>query len=379
MSYVVIGCDINSGADHDWQNTVASALEEQGHETEKLQIAPNPFALYSYSSKASGKIGVYIIADGLFSIGDLYYGNTSFKYAYFLIRGDLGHTRMDSYEDFKNNPIAADADTRGEAAKLAGKTFPQMNEITKDKCLTVWGGTNPQEGAKNLIKAMGGDTGADGESSPGGTVKDALKKVVSKWDGDIEVKIIEDTVYVHKIPDPTTATLTIDEYNNALYDSVTVTDANPQTVNYLTGTYNGTPLSLKDEISIERFGEQKQELTEDFFTDIKTLDEAKKLFYREYYKLRRDSGRSVEVKINGDPAFKTGQWVRVYLPSYFIDDYMYISKTSHDTDATSTWQTSLTLVDYPPSFGAYVEETTTEEDMEDMELDETELDMEETT
>ena len=363
MSYVVIGCDINSGADHDWQNTIASELEKQGHETEKLAIAPNPFALYSYQSKAQGKIGVYIIADGLFSIGDLYYGNTSFKYAYFLIRGDLGHTRMDSYEDFKSNPIAADADTRGEAGKLAGKTFPQMNEITKSKCLTVWGGNSPKEGAKNLIKAMGGETTEDGESSPGGTVKDALKKIVSKWDGDIEVKIRDDTVYVNKIPDPTTATLSVDEYTNVLYDSVTVTDANPQTINYFTGNYNGNTLTLKDDISIERFGEQKMEATDDLFTDIKTLDEAKKVFYREWHKLRRDSGRSIELKINGDSNFRNGEWCRVYLPSYFIDDYMYISKTSHDTDATSTWQTSLTLVDYPPSFGAYVEETTPEEEV----------------
>ena len=366
MSYVVIGCDINSGADHDWQNTVASALEEQGHETEKLAIAPNPFAAYSYSSKASGKIGVYIIADGLFSIGDLYYGNTSFKYAYFLIRGDLGHSKMDSYEDFKNNPIAADADTRGEAGKLAGKTFPQMNEITKSKCLTVWGGTSPSEGAKNLIKAMGGKVDGGGESSPGGTVKDALKKVVSKWDGDIEVRIRDDTVYVRKIPDPTTATLTVDEYTNVLFDSVTITDANPQTINYFTATFNGDTLTLKDDLAIERFGEQKEEATDELFTDIKTLEEAKKTFYREWCKIRRDSGRSIEVKINGDSKFKTGEWCRVYLPSYFIDDYMYISKSSHDTDSSSTWNTGLTLVDYPPSFGAFVEETTTEEEEEEL-------------
>lgn len=54
MSTVIVGCDRNTSKDHDWQNTVAKQLEEQGHTTEKLEIAPNPFAAYSYSSKASG-------------------------------------------------------------------------------------------------------------------------------------------------------------------------------------------------------------------------------------------------------------------------------------------------------------------------------------
>ena len=31
---------------------------------------------------------------------------------------------------------------------------------------------------------------------------------------------------------------------------------------------------------------------------------------------------------------------------------MYISKCSHDEDANGPWTASLTLVDYPPSFGA---------------------------
>jgi hypothetical protein len=34
---------------------------------------------------------------------------------------------------------------------------------------------------------------------------------------------------------------------------------------------------------------------------------------------------------------------------------MYITKTSHEEDGTGNWLTGLTLVDYPPSFGAYKE------------------------
>ena len=38
---------------------------------------------------------------------------------------------------------------------------------------------------------------------------------------------------------------------------------------------------------------------------------------------------------------------------FFIDDYMYITRLSADEDGTGNWVTSLTLVDYPPSFGTF--------------------------
>ena len=87
------------------------------------------------------------------------------------------------------------------------------------------------------------------------------------------------------------------------------------------------------------------------------MKEAKAFLQREWNKIRRDDGRQVELKVNGHPRWKTGIWCRVYLPSFFIDDYMYISKTSNDEDGSNNWNTSITLVDYPPSFGTYEEES----------------------
>ena len=46
MAHVVIGCDNNNGKDHDFQNTVAKALEKQGHTVEKYPVGPN-FASYA--------------------------------------------------------------------------------------------------------------------------------------------------------------------------------------------------------------------------------------------------------------------------------------------------------------------------------------------
>lgn len=360
MSTIVLGCDVNQGNDAEWQNTVASALEKQGHTVEKLSIAPGPFASYSYGENGenpNGKIGVYIMADSLFSVADLAFGGTGFKYGYFIIRMDLGRPKMSQPEHFETSPIGNDADCTEICNRLTGKTYAQMNEVTKDKCQCTWG-RNPQEGANNLIKLMGGEVDSSNNSnkeSTGSSIKEALKKAVSKWDGDVEIRLIDDTVHVRKIPDPSTAKITIDEFNNAFYDSITVTDINKDTTNKLTLKFKDYELTIQDDTLIKRFGEKKDKIEAD--KDVKTLKEAKAFLQREWNKIRRDDGRQVELKVQGNTKWRTGIWCRVYLPSYFIDDYMYISKISNDEDGSNNWNTSITLVDYPPSFGAYEEET----------------------
>ena len=376
MSTVILGCDINNGNDSNFQNTVASALEKQGHTVEKLTIGPNYFASYSYSSQAKGKIGIFLIAAGLTALCDLYDGNTNFKYAYFGIRGDIGNG-IASMNDFKSKGIHKDhhGDCISKSCNtFNGKTFPEINEITKTKCQAVYGGT-PDEMAENLIKAMGGKTDSSStNTSAGSTIKESLKKAVSGWDGDVEIRIENDTVYVNKIKDPTKTKLVINEFENAQYDSITVTDINPQTTNKLTVNYKGYELTLQDDLLIKRFGENSETMEVDEF--VKTYDDAVSFLQRAWNKIRRDDGRQVELKVKGDIQWKTGVWARVYLPSFYIDDYMYVTRMSADEDGTSNWSTGLTLVDYPPSFGTYEEESTEEEDTED--TDETTVDEEAT-
>ena len=45
---VVLGCDSNGMNDAAFRDAVASKLESAGYTVEKLDIAPNPFASYSY-------------------------------------------------------------------------------------------------------------------------------------------------------------------------------------------------------------------------------------------------------------------------------------------------------------------------------------------
>lgn len=163
---VVLGCDRNGHDDSNYQSTVAGIIEQAGYTVEKLAIEPNAFASYSYdSSKAKGKIGIYLIAAGTYSIGDATYGNTSFDYNYFGIRPECSPNW--EVEDFDKKPIGSDADTRGGVTdKIAGKTFQEINDIVKERSMVVTG-KDATEMGNNLVAAMGGQV-QGGQSATGG-------------------------------------------------------------------------------------------------------------------------------------------------------------------------------------------------------------------
>ena len=224
-------------------------------------------------------------------------------------------------------------------------------------------GETPEELAKKILGGGSSSDEKDSGTSTATSIKESLKKAVSGWDGEVEIRLIDDTVYVNKIPDPTKSKLIVNEFENVQYDSVTVTDINPQTTNKLTLHYEDYDLTLSDETLIKRFGEVPLEIEPD--DTVKDYDTAVAFLQKSWNKIRRDDGRQVELKINGDMAFKVGQWVRAFLPSFYIDDYMYITRMSNDEDGSNNWSTGLTLVDYPPSFGAPQAEPEEEEEEEE--------------
>lgn len=347
MATIVLGCDTNGVNDAKCQNTVAKILEKAGNTVEKLSIGPNSFASYSYSKKAKGKVGVFLIASGITAIADLYDGNTNFKYAYFGIRGDLKQPRLSTMEEFNKSPISKDkhGDCISKSCnKLAGKTYPQMNEITKSKCIAVFG-TTCEELANNIVKAMGGETSSSSKSKSSGTIKQALCEVLYAWNGDAECYLQDDTIHIRRIPDPTTAKLSLVEGDNVLFESINVTDINPDTPNKLIVKWKDYQFVIKDEARIKRFGEVKKTIK----STNKTEKSATAFAYREWNKLLKDSGREFECRVDGNPEWRIGKWVRVYIPSFELDGYMYITRASHTDD--NDWSTSLTLVDYPPDLG----------------------------
>jgi len=361
---------------------LCKALKEKGHNASNGGVGSNTVQSHGQTSSANGQIGVFICGgvdiqvfwDFVQGIGS-YYHYKRFIYVY---ASDTATTdKWLTCNGAKNTPTvqAWDDNYSGGQGDAIGKTVDQYCNEHKDK---IWYACGPlgctfNDVIQNFLKGEGAGDSTDDtkkEGTSGSSIKDALKKAVSKWDGDVEVKIVDDTVYVNKIPDPSDTKLVIDEYNHSYYDSITVTDINQDTVNQLITNFGDYELTIKDDVLIKRFGLKPQRI--ELENTVKTLNDAKKALQREWNKIRRDDGRSVELKLTGNPNIKVGRWVRVYLPSYFIDDYMYISKASHDEDA-SEWNTSITLVDYPPSFGAYVEETK-ETETEDTDIDSTDTD-----
>lgn len=353
MATIVLGCDSNGVNDKQCRDTVAKLLEKEGHKVEKLSIGPGLFANASYSKKSKGKIGIFLIAAGTFSIADLYYGKTYFKYAYFGIRGDIPSQKAGREPGFSTLKIGKDPDCTSVCSKIAGLTFKQMNEKLKDKVHIV-GGSTPDEIGKNLVNAIGGstDSNSSSKSNSATSIKEALKDVLSGWDGDVECFIRDDTIYVQKISDPTTAKLSLIESQDIFYDSVNVTDVNPSTVNHLKVTYKNQIITVQDDSLIKRFGKISSTVSA---KNAKTLKEAQSFARREWAKLRRDNGHKLECKVLGSTKWKVGKWCRVYLPSFGIDDYMYIIKVSQEDD-DGNWVCSLTLADYPPSLGEPKEE-----------------------
>lgn len=346
LATIVLGCDKNNSNDHNVQNTVAKILEKAGHKVTKLPVGSNDFASASYSKSNKGKIGVYLMAASVFSVADFAYGSTQMKYAYFGIRGDASPS-IKTQHDFDTKKINPDNDCTSICNKLAHMTYPAMNKKTKNRCQCLFG-KNGTEIGNALVNALGGN--ADSSSSKTestSSIKEAMKDVLWNWDGEAECFVRGDTVYIRKIPSPSTATLSLIEGDNVDAGSVSVTDYNPTSVNQVTASYKNYDLSIKDEYLIKRFGKLSKRIT--IPSSVKTLASAKRYLQREWNKLKRDNGHSLDVKTYGHSKWKVGEWCRVYLPSFNIDDYMYITEVSQDDDGT--WECNLTLVDWPPSFG----------------------------
>lgn len=357
MASIVLGCDYNGMNDSACQNAVASVLEKAGHNVEKLGIGPNEFASYSYSSKAKGKIGVFLIASGITAIADLYDGNTNFKYAYFGIRGDLKQPRLSTMSDFNNSPISKDK--HGDCISrscdsLAGKTYPQMNEVTKSKCIAVFGETCDELG-QNIVKAMGGDDSSDSnKKSSVSSIKSCIQELLYPWNGEAYCVLRDDTIYIGRIPEPTDTSLSLIEGVNVNLDGISLTDINPNAINYLIVNAGDKQYVIKDEARINRFGKKKKTIKSSLKSEKKIIDFA----YREWNKLLKESGRVLECKTDGNPKWRIGKWVRVYIPSFELNGYMYTTKCAHDDNGE--WNVNLTLKDYPPDLGVEPSKTTSD-------------------
>ena len=168
---VILGCDRNQVDDAGCQNKVKSVLEQGGYKVQNLNIDPNAFATYSYTGDAKGKIGVYLMAGSLISYLDAASGN--FDYNILGIRGDVSSLGTKNGFQTKGVPKDHHGDcTIPECDQHQGKTYPQLNEIYKDRCMAVPGET-PEKLGQNILaaiqgKGFSGGGGAQSTVSSGG-------------------------------------------------------------------------------------------------------------------------------------------------------------------------------------------------------------------
>ena len=197
---VVLGCDDNGVNDAAFMNAVQSKLESAGYTVEPLGIAPGPFADYSYSSSAQGKYGCYLMADSIVSIAD-YSGATgganssgnSFKMGVFGIRTDV-ITKLQG-DGWNKYPIRPDGDCTSVCNKIANKTYPEIAEICKQDTRIVHGSSGEEMGDA-VVEALGGKV-EENEGGSASTIKDAIKEVMSAWDGEVEAFVRDMKMYIH--------------------------------------------------------------------------------------------------------------------------------------------------------------------------------------
>lgn len=380
MTYYVCSDRID-GKEQSYIQDVISELKAVGKQAESGGVGPNKESLRN--SKGSEDTVVFIVGGG----------RAGATWASFVksVEGkkDYAHTIV-AYAGWTSNPhvsceaartetLIAEWDSGGFYQSWMPSYYEGHTIVTFcEKYSSVLSFCCSDESASDLGKKIangtcGGGTNDEQGGSSASTIKDAIKEVISYWDGEAECRVENDTVYINKVPDPSKATLELKEGVNILADSVSITDVNPDTVNFLTVHWSGgSDIVKRDEALIRRFGERPLELeavkrvtsssseesieeestttTQTEELPVETYSEALEFANVEWAKIRRDDGHTIECSHLAGTEWKVGQWVKVTIPTFDEDCYMYINKVNH-SESDSGWESNVTLVDYPPSFG----------------------------
>lgn len=401
-------------------NALCDALKKKGHEAINGGVGPNTIQSHGQTSGSNGQIGAFICGgvdiqvfwDFVQGITNGYYHYKRFIYVY--ASDTATSDKWLTCNGAKNTPTvqAHDDNYSGGQGDAIGKTVHQYCSEHKDIIWYACGklGCSFDEVIQNFLSGIGaGDNEEEGSSAS--SIKDVIKELLYAWDGEAECRVVNEYVYINKIPVPEEKyRFNFVEGVNIATDSINITDVNPDTINFLTVHWQGgEDIVYRDEKLIERFGEKPMEVdavkkvlveesgdsdndnekksssSTDTDTDsssdvskdaddkasdkdkekessssteevpVETLEEAEAFAKLEWAKIKRDNGHSIEFKTIGSEKWLVGAWSRVVIPSFDIDDYMYISRLSQ-SESSSEWGANITLVDYPPSFGKYENE-----------------------
>lgn len=137
-------------------------------------------------------------------------------------------------------------------------------------------------------------------------------------------------------------------------------DGISDSISSLTGTgeeETGTTDSATDETSTDDSSNSSDSST---VKKIPITDPKKAMDFalREWNKIKRTSGHTLETQVFGSNHWQVGEWCKVYIPSMNEYTDMYITKIDNSSDSGSEWTTSLTLSDYAPSLSSVDESET---------------------
>lgn len=406
-TYYVCADNID-GKENTYINALCDAVKKKGHEAINGGVGPNTVQSHGLSSGASGQIGVFIVGGsdaGMYvDFRDgLKRGYYKYKMMWVVFASNTATTdKWITCNGLANTPLvrAWDDNYSGSSIESVGQTakayFDANSQYIKYACGKL--GCTFDDVINNFLAGGGMGSDEDGDSGAS-TIKEAIKEVMSAWDGEVEAYVRDFKMYIHKIKLPEqVCNLVLSEGLNIESKSINIKDYCPNNPNKLIVHWNGDDIIIQDNNRIERFGEKVKELdavkrvlttsatkkdssdeetttsTDKGYEEVpaETYEEALEFARLEWNRCKREDCHEIELSTAGGAEWQEGLWVRVYIPSFDIDGYYYISRVSENMSPTE-WRASLTLVDYPPSFGEPEEET--EEDEEEEETSEVEDDV----
>lgn len=277
MTDYIVGSDHSGGKDQECINKIIEVLKSNGHNAESIGVNSNLESDIRRNGK--GKTAIFMvngICIGTFDSHMNVVKSGLCDYVWFAIPQSISPSNdwlsPESCQS-KKLPIAHDDNFTPEPrrSELNGKyTLSEYCEEYKDYVGYACG--KDCEEAANAILSGGtvgsGGSGSDGEGSDGEkkepspmSYADMIKDLIKVWDGDVEVKIRQNMVFINKVPQPKPELWIIDG-NNVASESAKVTDYNSDTINMLDVNYdNGSKhIIITDEYLINRFGEMNAEL-----------------------------------------------------------------------------------------------------------------------
>lgn len=347
----IIGIDrINSdSSDRALLAEVCKLVEAKGHTV--TNVGRGPSAVQNYSLSHSADVMVQV-AGGMCvgTLSDFCYGMGPGGY-YHAKKGCIpfytkGWTKYNP-ETYKPSTGAWDDNfsqglPRSWFTQFLNITFPEMYTKFSQYLLPFSHGKSAEEIVNKMLgSATTGTTSTGGTGGGGGnTGFDLIKQVVTPWDKfGVALELNGNTLHVYRATTKNAPLLTEDCIVN---DSISITDYNSQTPNYITDGKN----ILKNDFLIERFGKIEPEE--------KPANKGKVWLQDMYQVAQRDSGHTIDMKVLFDPKLKEGMYVHLQMPSFDLDGYYYVSKTSVEEESCM----SITLDPAPPSRYQEVTETT---------------------